>query len=125
MVAQDGEKLPNQFGELARNGICNLNVLEKQRVAQRDDDGFKFEKSNNQFPKIERHTPSPDFHTNALYIIDRKINDLEYLHKTVKPDKIDKLEVMEIELTKTKYGAKGKNSVILISTKKINKLGEK
>jgi UDP-N-acetylmuramyl pentapeptide synthase len=26
---EDGEKLLNHFGELARNGICNLNVLEK------------------------------------------------------------------------------------------------
>ena len=32
---------------------------------------------------------------------------------------------MEIELAKTKYRDKGKRGVILISTKKINKLEEK
>jgi hypothetical protein len=32
---------------------------------------------------------------------------------------------MKIELAKTRYEEKGKNGVILISTKKINKLGEK
>lgn len=75
--------------------------------------------------KMEKCTPSIDFPMNALGVIDGKITNLGYLHKTIKPNEIDKLEVMEIELAKTKYGEKGKNDVILISTKKVNKLGEK
>ena len=122
---EDGEKLIPQFGELARNGIYNLNVLAKQSIAQKGDGEFKFEKPSISITKIEKCTPSIDFPANALYVIDEKIVDSGYLHKNVKPDEIDKLEVMEIELAKTKYGEKGKSGVILISTKKINKLGEK
>jgi hypothetical protein len=59
------------------------------------------------------------FPTNALFIINGKITDAGYLPKYVKPEEIDKLEVMEIELTKTKYGDKGKRGVILISTNKL------
>ncbi len=122
---EDGGKLVSQYGALAQNGIYNLNVLVKQTIAQKGDNEFKFEKLNKPSAKIEKCTPSIDFPANALYIIDGKIADSGYLHKNVKPDEIDKLEVMEIELAKTKYGDKGKSGVILISTKKINKLGEK
>ena len=122
---EDGEKLVNQFGELARNGIYNLNVLVKQTIAQRGDTEFRFEKSNRPIVKVEKCTPSIDFPVNALYVIDGKIADSGYLHKNVKPDEIDQLEVMETNLAKIKYGEKGKGGVILISTKKINKLGEK
>ena len=122
---EDGKKLISQFGESARNGIYNLNVLVKQTIAQKGDNDFKIEKLNRPLAKIEKCTPSIDFPANALYIIDGKIADSGYLHKNVKPDEIDKLEVMEIETAKTKYGDKGKNGVILISTKKINKLEEK
>jgi hypothetical protein len=122
---EDGEKLISQYGESARNGIYDLNVLVKQTIAQKGDNELPFIKPEKNLPKIEKCTPSIDFPTNALYIIDGKIADSGYLHKNVKPDEIDKLEVMEIELAKTKYGEKGKSGVILISTKKINKLGEK
>ncbi len=122
---EDGEKLVNQFGASARNGIYNLNVLVKQTIAQRGDIDFAYVRPEKPLLKIEKCTPSVDFPTNALYIINGKISDSGYLHKNVKPDEIDKLEVMEIELAKTKYGEKGKSGVILISTKKINKLEEK
>lgn len=122
---EDGEKLISQYGESARNGIYNLNVLVKQTIAQKGDNELPFIKPEKNLPKMEKCTPSIAFPTNALYIIDGKIADSGYLHKNVKPDEIDKLEVMEIELAKTKYGEKGKSGVILISTKKINKLGEK
>lgn len=123
--SEDGDKLVNQFGELARNGIYNLNVLVRQSVFQKSDEEFKFEKSDKPITKVEKCTPSINFPENALYIIDGKITDSGYLHKNVKPNEIDKLEVMEIELAKIKYGNKGKRGVILISTKKINKLEEK
>lgn len=74
---------------------------------------------------LEKCTPSFDFLMDILQVVNVKITDSEYLHNHVKPDKIDKLEVMEIELAKTKCGDKGKRGVILISTKKINKLEEK
>jgi hypothetical protein len=122
---ENGEKLVNQFGESARNGIYNLNVLVKQTIAQRGDGELTFIRPEKNLIKIEKCTPSTDFPANALYIIDGKIADSGYLHKNVKTDEIDKLEMMEINLAKTKYGEKGKNGVILISTKKINKLGEK
>jgi BlaR1 peptidase M56 len=124
-LPEDGEKLIPQYGELARNGIYNVNVLVKQTIAQKGDNEYKFEKSNKPVSKIEKCTPSIDFPANALYIINGKMADSGYLHKNVKPDEIDKLEVMEIELAKTKFGEKGKSGVILISTKKINKLEEK
>jgi hypothetical protein len=74
---------------------------------------------------MEKCTPSPDFPANAMYVVDGKMVDSGYLHKNVQVEEIEKLEVMDVETAKIKYGDKGKKGVILISTKKINKLGEK
>ncbi len=122
---EDGEKLVSQFGELARNGIYNLNVLEKVVLPKREYKDEEYFISKAPLPKTEMCTPSADFPTNAIYVIDGKVADSGYLHKNVPVEDIDKLEVMEVEIAKQKYGDKGKKGVILISTKKINKLGEK
>jgi hypothetical protein len=118
--ADDGEKLVSQFGELARNGIYNLNVLVKQTMAQKGDSELPFIRPEKNLPKIEKCTPSADFPPNALYIIDGKLADSGYLHKNVQVEDIDKLEVMETESAKAKYGEKAKKGVILITTKKGN-----
>ena len=117
---EDGEKLVSQFGELARNGIYNLNVLVKQMIAQKGDNEMPFIRPEKNLPKIEKCTPSADFPPNAMYIVDDKIVDSGYLHKNVKTDDIDKLEVMDPETAKAKYGEKAKKGVILITTKKGN-----
>ncbi len=117
---EDGGKLVSQFGESARNGIYNLNVLVKQTIAQKGDSELSFIRPKKNLPKIERCTPSSDFPPNAMYIIDDKIVDSGYLHKNVKTEDIDKLEVMEIESAKAKYGEKANKGVILITTKKGN-----
>ena len=116
----DGEKLVSQFGELARNGIYNLNVLVKQTIAQKGDNEIPFIRPEKNISKIERCTPSADFPPNALYVIDGKLTDSGYLHKNVQVEDIDKLEVMETESAKAKYGEKAKKGVILITTKKGN-----
>jgi hypothetical protein len=117
---EDGEKLVSQFGESARNGIYNLNVLVKQTIAQKGDTEMPFIRPEKNLPKIERCTPSADFPPNALYVIDGKLTDSGYLHKNVKTEDIDKLEVMETESAKVKYGEKAKKGVILITTKRRN-----
>jgi hypothetical protein len=122
---EDGEKLVSQFGELARNGIYNLNVLEKKILPKREYKDIEYPISKNPLPKTEKCTPSADFPPNAMYVVDGKMVDSGYLHKNVQVEDIEKLEVMDTELAKTKYGDKGKKGVILISTKKINKLEEK
>jgi hypothetical protein len=125
---EDGEKLVPQFGELARNGIYNLNVLEKGfeiNIKKIDAKNFS-DVPPPPFKNImEKCTPSVDFPPNALYVVDGKTVDSGYLHKNVQVEDIFKLEVMDTELAKVKYGDKGKKGVILISTKKINKLEEK
>ncbi len=122
---EDGEKLVSQFGELARNGIYNLNVLEKTVLPKREYKDVEYFVDNKPLPKVEKCTPSADFPTNAIYVIDGKVADSGYLHKNVPVENIEKLEVMDVETAKAKYGDKGKKGVILISTKKINKLEEK
>jgi hypothetical protein len=122
---EDGEKLVSQFGELARNGIYNLNVLEKVVQPKREYKDIEYFVDTKPLPKTEKCTPSADFPANALYVIDGKVADSGYLHKNVPVENIDKLEVMDVEIAKAKYGDKGKKGVILISTKKINKLEEK
>jgi BlaR1 peptidase M56 len=126
--AEDGEKLVPQFGELARNGIYNLNVLAKGfeiNIKKIDAKNFS-DVPPPPFKNImEKCTPSADFPPNAMYVVDGKMVDSGYLHKNVQVEDIEKLEVMDTELAKTKYGDKGKKGVILISTKKINKLEEK
>ncbi len=116
----DGEKLVSQFGESARNGIYNLNVLVKQTIAQKGDSELPFIRPEKNLPKIEKCTSSSDFPPNAMYIIDGKLADSGYLHKYVEVEDIDKLEVMEMESAKAKYGDKAKKGVILITTKKGN-----
>ena len=116
----DGEKLVSQFGELAHNGIYNLNVLEKQTIAQKNDYELPFIKPEKNLPKIEKCTPSSDFPPNAIYVIDGKLADSGYLHKNVQVEDIDKLEVMETESAKAKYGESAKKGVILITTKRKN-----
>ena len=116
----DGEKLVSQFGELARNGIYNLNVLVKQTIAKKEDNEMPFIKPDKNLQKIERCTPSTDFPPNAIYVIDGKLADSGYLHKNVQVEDIDKLEVMETESAMAKYGEKAKKGVILITTKKGN-----
>lgn len=61
-----------------------------------------------------------DFPANAIYIIDGKLADSGYLHKNVEVENIDKLEVMDTESAKEKYGDKAKKGVILITTKRKN-----
>jgi hypothetical protein len=122
---EDGEKLVSQFGEMARNGIYNLNVLGKKVLPKREYKDIEYPISKNPLPKTEKCTPSPDFPPNAMYVVDGKMVDSGYLHKNIQVENIEKLEVMDTELAKAKYGDKGKKGVILISTKKINKLEEK
>jgi hypothetical protein len=125
---EDGEKLVSQFGELARNGIYNLNVLEKGfeiKIKKIDAKNFSDIPPPPFKSIMEKCTPSPDFPPNAMYVVDGKMVDSGYLHKNIQVDDIEKLEVMDTELAKIKYGDKGKKGVILISTKKINKLEEK
>jgi hypothetical protein len=71
---------------------------------------------------MEKCTPSQDFPPNAIYVVDGKMVDSGYLHKNVQVEDIDKLEVMNPEIARIKYGEKGKKGVILISTKKNDKL---
>jgi len=92
----------SQFGELARNGIYNLNVLVKQTVAQNRDIELPFIRPERNLSKIEKCTSSSDFPPNAIYVIDGKLADSGYLHKNVQVEDIDKLEVMETEITKAK-----------------------
>jgi hypothetical protein len=100
---EDGEKLISQYGESARNGIYNFNTLEKKVLLQTVYKDVLYEMPKRATQLVEKCTPSLDFPTNALYIIDEKITDSGYLHKNVKPNEIDKLKVMEIELAKTRY----------------------
>jgi hypothetical protein len=118
---EDGELMKAKYGEQAKNGMYDLMVLEKSKVAL-NSQNYTFEPTERDLPKVERCTPSVDFPTNALYIIDGKEVDSGYLHKNVKPEEIENLTVMDKEIARTKYGDKGKKGVILISTKKINKL---
>jgi hypothetical protein len=121
--SEDGEKLVSQFGEMARNGIYNLNALEKgfeYKIVKIDAKKFSDVPPPPMKDKIQRCTPSVYFPPNAMYIIDGKIVDSGYLHKNVQVEDIDKLEVMETESAKAKYGEKAKKGVILITTKKGN-----
>ena len=116
-------QIGQEFGKQCENGMYNLMLLQK------DEEAYKRYKSStndkpllNNLPKVERCTPSVDFPANALYVIDGKEVDSGYLHKNIKPEEIENLTVMDKEIARTKYGDKGKKGVILISTKKINKL---
>ena len=122
-LPEDGEKLVSQFGEMARNGIYNLNVLEKgfeTKIVKIDAKNFSDVPPPPMKDKIQRCTPSVDFPPNAIYVIDGKLADSGYLHKNVHVEDIDKLEVMETESAKAKYGEKAKKGVILITTKRKN-----
>lgn len=116
-------QIGQEFGKQCENGMYNLMLLQK------DEEAYQRYKSRtndrpllNNLPKVERCTPSVDFPANALYVIDGKEVDSGFLHKNIKLENIESLEVMNQEIAKTKYGDKGKKGVILISTKKIDKL---
>jgi BlaR1 peptidase M56 len=116
-------QIGQEYGKQCENGMYNLMLLKKDEEAYKKYKGSTIDKpffSN--IYKVEKCTPSQDFPPNALYVIDGKEVDSGYLHKNVPVEDIDKLEVMDVEIAKTKYGDKGKKGVILISTKKINKL---
>ncbi|MDZ7898667.1 MAG: hypothetical protein U5N85_11670 [Arcicella sp.] len=118
---EDGELMKGKYGEQARNGMYDLMVLEKSYVTV-NSQNYSVEPSVRNLPKVERCTPSVDFPSNALYVIDGKEVDSGFLHKNIKPEDIESLEVMNQEIARKKYGEKGKKGVILISTKKIDKL---
>lgn len=118
---EDDEKLVSQFGESARNGIYNLNVLEKgfdYKIVKIDAKNFSDIPPPPMKNTIQKCTPSVDFPPNALYVIDGKLADSGYLHKNVQVEDIDKLEVMEAKSATEKYGEKAKKGVILITLKK-------
>ena len=118
---EDGELMKGKYGEQAKNGMYDLMVLEKSKIAV-NAPKYDFEPFMKDLPKVERCTPSVDFPANALYVIDGKEVDSGFLHKNIKPENIESLEVMNQEIAQIKYGEKGKKGVILISTKKIDKL---
>ena len=118
---EDGELMKGKYGEQAKNGMYDLMVLEKSKVAV-NAPKYDFEPVMKDLSKVERCTPSVDFPANALYIIDGKEVDSGFLHKNIKLENIENLEVMNQEIARTKYGEKGKKGVILISTKKNDKL---
>ena len=118
---EDGELMKGKYGEQAKNGMYDLMVLEKSKVAV-NAPKYDLEPIMKDLPKVEKCTPSVDFPANALYVIDGKEVDSGFLHKNIKPENIESLEVMNQEIARIKYGEKGKKAVILISTKKNDKL---
>jgi beta-lactamase regulating signal transducer with metallopeptidase domain len=118
---EDGEKMSGKYGKQAKNGMYDLMVLEKTVLPKREYKDVLY--TTDYVPtKVERCTPSPDFPTNATYIVDGKEVDSGYLHKNVKPEDIVSLKVLQPEKLPTKEDKKGKKGVILISTKKNDKL---
>jgi beta-lactamase regulating signal transducer with metallopeptidase domain len=118
---EDGEKMSGKYGEQARNGMYDLMVLEKVILPKKEYKDVLY--ATDYVPvKVERCTPSSDFPTNATYIVDGKEVDSGYLHKNVKPEDITSLKVLQPEILPTIKDKKGKKGVILISTKKNDKL---
>ena len=119
---EDGMKMAGKYGQQAKNGMYDLMVLEKVILPKREYKDILYPIDDYVPSKMATCTPSSDFPSNAVYIIDGKEVDSGYLHKNVRPEDIEKLTVLEPEIHATKDGKKGKKAVILISTKKINKL---
>ena len=119
---EDGQKMAGKYGKQAENGMYDLMVLEKVVLPKKEYKDILYPMGDYKPSKMATCTPSADFPSNALYVVDGKEVDSGFLHKNIKPEEIEKLTVMEKELARTKYGEKGKKGVILISTKKNDKL---
>ena len=65
---------------------------------------------------IKSATGTPLFAVRALYIDGKEASDKTM--KDIKPETIEKMEVYKGPMAVEKYGEKGKNGVIMITTKK-------
>lgn len=93
--------------------ISEDNASENIFIIKTDED--KFSKHN--ISKKENFIFISSENEEPLYIIDGKETSSEKMKK-IKPDSIEKIEVLKGESATKKYGKKGENGVIIITTKK-------
>ncbi|MEW4925463.1 M56 family metallopeptidase [Algibacter sp. 2305UL17-15] len=108
-----GEKAIEKYGDNGKNGVIEITLKTKN------------EKPEAKSPwKTQIGVTSTDdknhtLHKDALYILDGKESSVDIL-KDIKPDKIESINVLKGASAIEKYGDKGKDGVVEITTKKTN-----
>ncbi|WP_282135543.1 M56 family metallopeptidase [Seonamhaeicola maritimus] len=100
-----GEHAINKYGLKGKDGVIII-TTKTSKSKWNVNTGIKLSNGKNQIVG-----------KNPLYIIDGKESTVE-VSKDLLPDDIEKIEVLKDESAIKKYGDKGKNGVILITTKK-------
>ena len=103
------QKAIDQFGEAGKNGVVliTLKNFKKPEVT---------EESDHQASTIKLHSLST--HTQALFILDGKIIQQSDVEK-ISPQNIESIEVLKGDKAIHQYGDKGKNGVVVITSKVI------
>ncbi len=112
LVVVDGKEAGNGIGtlsEIKKEDIASVNVLKgESAVAKYGDKGsdgvIEIRTKNSGMPEV-------------LYVIDGVIRDKQFLN-TMQPGNIERIDVLKDEKAINEYGEKGRNGVVLITTKK-------
>ncbi len=120
-----GTSAKEKYGEKGEDGVIEIITKDKNQIVVRNNsDGLQIEKDDNVF--IIDTNEAGDFSNDIkfitkgkkpLFVVDgKKVKKL----KDTNPDNIESVNVLKGEAAEEKYGKKGKNGVVEITTKKKN-----
>lgn len=110
ILLNDKELTDQQMNAIDPNTIASINVLKDES------DTKKYGEKGKNGVIIIHLKEDLDTHAQPLYILDGEEIDKSVM-EAISPDSIESVEVLKNDAAIKKYGAKGKNGVIIITTK--------